>query len=46
MVTFYVDPLQTSQNILDLVRVAVTSQISRLELGLQLAQQRLGLKVK
>ena len=41
MSTLYVEPVQKSQEVFDLVRAAITSQITRFELGVQLARQRL-----
>ena len=41
MSTLYVEPVQKSQEVFDLVRAAITSQIARFELGVQLARQRL-----
>lgn len=41
MTTVYVEPIQKSQEVFDLIRAAIAGQIARFELGLQLARQRL-----
>jgi len=41
MSTLYVEPTQKSQEVFELVRAAIASQIARFELGVQLARQRL-----
>ena len=41
MTTLYVESVQKSQDVLDLVRAAIARQIARLKLGVQLARQRL-----
>jgi hypothetical protein len=41
MSTIYVEPAQKSSEVLHLVRLAIESQVAKLELGLKIAEKRL-----